>query len=114
MEEAALWGLEDRDGGSMDLVDEVRVMLGAFLCPRVGLLAVDAGRYAWIDVVSNILRNQKSMIAHRWFGNDLDLTRTEEHAIFRFASEILDILNGSVVLANGFAEFDTDPFTRSK
>jgi len=44
IEEAGLCGLADRDEGSVDLADEVRVMLGAFLCPRVGLVAVDAGR----------------------------------------------------------------------
>ena len=37
-------GLAARDEGSVDLADEVRVMLGAFLWPRVGLVAVEAGR----------------------------------------------------------------------
>jgi len=37
-------GLADRDEGSVDLADEVRVMLGAFLWPRVGLVAPDVGR----------------------------------------------------------------------
>ena len=44
MEEAALCGLADRDEGSVDLADEVRVMLGAFLWPRVGLVAAEVGR----------------------------------------------------------------------
>ena len=43
--EVGLDGLADRDGGSVDLTDDVRVMLGAFLCPRAaGLLTVDVGR----------------------------------------------------------------------
>jgi len=42
--EEDLCGLADRDEGSVDLADEARVMLGAFLCPRVGLVAVDVGR----------------------------------------------------------------------
>ena len=44
MEVVVLWGLADREGASVDLADDVRVMLGAFLWPRVGLLTVDAGR----------------------------------------------------------------------
>ena len=54
------------------------------------------------------------MIAHRWFGDNLDLTRTEKHAMVRFASEILDTLNCSIVFADGFAQFDADPFTRGE
>lgn len=90
-------------------------MLGAFLCPRVGLPAVDAGRYLWAEAVNdNISSNLRSEIAHRWLRNDLDLTRTKKHAVVWFASEVLDILHGSVVLADRLAEFDTDPFTRSE
>ena len=44
MAEVFFNGLADRDEGSVDLADEVRVMLGAFLWPRVVLVAVDAGR----------------------------------------------------------------------
>ena len=51
------------------------------------------------------------MIAYRWYGNDLDLTRTEEHAMVGFAGEIFDTLDCSVVLADGFAQFDPDPFS---
>ena len=98
----------------MDLVDEVRVMLGAFLCPRVGLFTVDAGRYQWSDIVNDISGDLKTLIAHRWLRNNLDLTRTEEHAVFGFASKVLDVLNRSIVLASWFAQFDADPFTRSE
>lgn len=42
--EVVFIGLADRDEVSVDLADEVRVILGAFLWPRVGLVAVDAGR----------------------------------------------------------------------
>jgi hypothetical protein len=44
MAEVGFNGLADRDEGSVDLADEVRVMLGAFLWPRVGLVVADAGR----------------------------------------------------------------------
>ena len=44
MVEEGLFGLADRDEGSVDLADEARVMLGAFLCPRVGLVAAEASR----------------------------------------------------------------------
>jgi len=54
------------------------------------------------------------MIAHRWFGDDLDLTRTEKHAVVGFASEILDTLDCSIVFAGGFAQFDADPFARGE
>jgi len=53
-------------------------------------------------------------MAHRWFGNDLDLTWTKEHAVVGFASEILDTLDCSIVFAGGFAQFDADPFTRGE
>ena len=43
MAEVVFNGLADHDEGSVDLADEVRVMLGAFLWPRVGLVAVNAG-----------------------------------------------------------------------
>lgn len=56
----------------------------------------------------------RSMIAHRWFGNDLDLTRTEKHAMIRFASEILDTLDCSIVFTDGFVQFDADPFARGE
>ena len=98
----------------MDLVDDVRVILGAFLCPRVGLFTVDEGRYPYIDIVSNTPGNQRNEIAHRWLRNDLDLTRAKEHAMLWFAGEILDILNGSVVFTDGVAQFDTNPFTGSE
>ena len=89
-------------------------MLGAFLCPRVGLLAVDAGRCWRTDIVNDIYSDLRRMITHRRLRNDLDLTRTQEHAVFWFASEVLDILDGSVILANWFAQFDADPFTGSE
>jgi len=44
MTEVDFNGLADLDEGSVDLADEVRVMLGAFLWPRVGLVVVDADR----------------------------------------------------------------------
>lgn len=44
MTEVDFNGLADRDEGSVDLADEVRVMLGAFLWPRVGFVVVDADR----------------------------------------------------------------------
>ena len=58
----------------------------------------------------NISENLRSIVTHRWFGNDLDLTRTEKHAMIGFASEIFDTLDCSVVLADRFAQFDPDPF----
>ena len=54
------------------------------------------------------------MIAHRWFGDDLDLTRTEKHAVVGFAGEILDTLDCSIVFAGGFAQFDADPLARGE
>jgi hypothetical protein len=96
------------------LVVEVRVMLGDFLCPRVGLFALDEGRCQWADTVNDISGDLRRMIAHRWFRNDLDLTRTKKHAMVGFASEVLDILDCSVVLADRFAQFDADPFARSE
>ena len=61
--------------------------------------------------MSGISTNLRDMMAHCWFGNDLDLTRTDEHAMVWFAGEILDVLDSSVVLADGFAQFDPNPFT---
>jgi len=66
-------------------------------CPRCRSLV------ARIGIVSKVRWDLRSMIAYRRFGNDLDLTRTEEHAMVRLASEILDTLDCSVVLADGFA-----------
>ena len=114
MEEVALCGLADREEGSVDLADEVRVMLGAFLCPRVGLVTVDAGRWSRTGIVSEISGDPRSRIAHRWLRYDRDLTWADEHAMVRLAGEVLDTLNCSVVLADGFAQFDADPFTRGK
>ena len=111
MEEVGLCGLADREEGSVDLADEVRVMLGAFLCPRVGLVAVEAGRWPRIDIVSRVFDDLRGITAYRWFRNDLDLARTDEHAMIGFAGEVLDTLHRSVVLAGGFVQFDSDPFT---
>jgi len=52
MEKEGLFGLADRDEGSVDLADEVRVTLGVFLCPRVGLVTAEAGRYPQPDRTS--------------------------------------------------------------
>jgi hypothetical protein len=114
MAEVGFNGLADRDEGSVDLADEVRVMLGAFLWPRVGLVVVGCRSLIADRHCKRNLWRSRSMIAHRWFGDDLDLTRTEKHAMVRFASEILDTLDCSVVLADGFAQFDADPFARGE
>ena len=34
--------------------------------------------------------------------------------MIRFASEILDTMDCSIVFANGFAQFDADPFPRGE
>lgn len=111
MEEVGLWGLADRDEGSVDLADEVRVILGAFLCPRVGLVAAEVGLWLQTGVMSDTSGDLRDRITHRWFGNDLNLTRTDEHAMVRFAGEILDTLDCSVILADGFIQFNPNPFT---
>ena len=114
MEGVGLYGLADRDEGSVDLADEVRVMLGAFLCPRVGLVAVEAGRWLQAGIVSDISGDLRGGRAHRWFRDDLDLTRADEYAMVGFAGEVLDTLDRSVVLAGRFAQFNADPLTRGK
>ena len=53
--------------------------------------------------MSDIHNDPRSMITHRWFRNNLDLTWTEKHAMIWFASEVLDTLDRSVILAEGFA-----------
>lgn len=111
MEEVGLCGLADRDEGSVDLAEEVRVMLGAFLCPRTGLVAAEAGRWPRINIVSGSSDSLGGRTTYGWFRNDLDLARTDEHAMIGFAGEVLDTLYRSVVLAGGFVQFDSDPFT---
>lgn len=110
MEVGALYGLADRDEGSVDLADEVRVMLGAFLWPRVGLIVVEVVRWRRDGIVSRVPCDLRSRIAHRWFRNDRDLTRTDEHPMVRFAGEVLDALDRPIVLASGFVQFDSYPF----
>lgn len=111
MEDVGLCGLAERDEGSVDLAEEVRVMLGAFLCPRAGLVAAEAGRCPQIDIVSGSSDSLGSRSTYRWFRNDLDLARTDEHAMVGFAGEVLDTLYRSVVLTGGFVQLDSDPFT---
>ena len=95
----------------MDLADEVRLRLGAFLCPRVGLLT---GRYWCTYTVNDISGDLRSTITHRWLRDDLNLTRTKEHAMVGFTSEVLDAADCSVILADWFTQLDTDPFTTSE
>jgi hypothetical protein len=59
-------------------------------------------------IVSGVSGDLRGMTAYHWFRNDLDLTWADEHAMVRFAGEILDTLNCSVVLASGFVQFDSD------
>jgi len=65
MEKECLFGLADRDEGSVDLADEVRVMLGAFLCPRVGLVAVETGRWPQTDIVNGVSSGLKGITTYR-------------------------------------------------
>ena len=61
-----------------------------------------------MNCASGGLRDRKT---YRRFGNDLDLARTDEHAMIGFAGEVLDTLYRSVVLASGFVQLDSNPFT---
>ena len=65
----------------------------------------------------NILRVLSQYNTHcvcwLWGGRyDLHLARADKHTIVRLAGEVLDALNGSVILAIGFRELYSYPFSR--